>query len=230
MCGPALVLWGRILHCGQCQLLPEIGYTIAQQLGVHDKAQQKARTKACCSQPESLFLFSEWAVHWHPLGLLPRRDLATFPKCTLSRGTTSHVTPGILRPCCLCQVSALLPHGSTTKPTRHNPGDGAHLQNFRLCAPLLIKTCGVQLLPQSVVLGKFFLYNSPYALSVFLFRPSLGSQGSLPITAPTALLSPDQLSAAPPLHYVAIFSPLIEHFCSLSSQIDFLGVQNDIFI
>lgn len=95
-------------------------------------------------------------------------------------------------------VPACLPHGVTPKPAGHNPSDGADLQNFRLCSPLLIKTCGGQLLSfsQSVVLGKSFSCATPclllhsFFLSLSFSCSSLCNQGSFPFAAPVVLFSP----------------------------------------
>lgn len=38
----------------------------------------------------------------------------------------------------------------------------------------------------------------------------------------------NQLSAVPTFHGVVVFSSLVVHICSLSPQMDFLGIQNDL--
>lgn len=108
--------------------------------------------------------------------------------------------------------STLLSHQSTAEPSRHTPGDGTDLQNFRLCAPLLVSACHSQPLSfsQAVVLEKFFLCSALHAdadslcvcvspclslyfslsLSISISLPTLHDQGSLPITAPSVLFSP----------------------------------------
>ena len=93
-------------------------------------------------------------------------------------------------------VSALLPHWSTTKPTRHNPSKGMDFLNCRLWAPLLIETCGSQpfSFSQSIVLEKTFSGTILCLLlslffPLFLCPPPHHNQGSLLSTATAVLFS-----------------------------------------
>lgn len=73
------------------------------------------------------------AARWHHLFFCPQRSLATTPKCALSRGTIPPcVTLGILRPCCLLWVSALLPTGAPLSQAQHQQWQTNKTSDFAL--------------------------------------------------------------------------------------------------
>ena len=107
---------------------------------------------------------------------VPQRSCAISPKCISMRGTAPHhATLRIFRPRLPAPRS---PHSFPTVAPLSMPGVSlAMLQTSETsgCAPLFIKTCGIQPLSpfQLMVLGEFLLCNSLCILSLFLSSFSL---------------------------------------------------------
>lgn len=124
----------------------------------------------------------------------PQTARAAAHKCTPTRGTVSpHAIQGIIRPHFPLQSIRPPSSWSTVKLSMHETGDGLDLQNFRICTPPLIKTCGGQPLffPQSMVLGRSSYCEIPWvwlhflssSISLSLFLSSLCDQGPPPSAA-----------------------------------------------